>query len=103
MSNLPPILELENLSRSFEQRGKRVKAVDSVNLSVGDGEVVCLVGESGCGKTTTGKMIAGLIRPTGGSLRFRGKDIWAMNEAEFREYRMQVQLIHQDPYASLNP
>lgn len=103
MANLAPILELEDLSRSFDQRGKQVKAVDSINLSVADGEVVCLVGESGCGKTTTGKMIAGLIRPTGGTMRFRGKDIWKMNDTDFREYRMQVQLIHQDPYASLNP
>lgn len=98
-----PIIELVNLTREFEQRGKRVKAVDDVSLAVSEGEVVCLVGESGCGKTTTGKMIAGLIRPSHGEIRFSGQDIWRMNATEFKRYRLAVQLIHQDPYASLNP
>lgn len=100
---LQPVIELVNLSRTFEQRGRRVRAVDDVSLAVNEGEVVCLVGESGCGKTTTGKMIAGLIRPSGGEMRYGGHDIWRMGAAQFREYRMAVQLIHQDPYASLNP
>ena len=98
-----PILELTNLTRKFEQRGKVVTAVDNVSLSVTEGEVLCLVGESGCGKTTTGKMIAGLIRPTSGEIRYNGQNIWAMNSSEFKRYRMAVQIIHQDPYASLNP
>ena len=98
-----PILELTNLTRKFEQRGKVVTAVDSVSLSVTEGEVLCLVGESGCGKTTTGKMIAGLIHPTSGEIRYNGQNIWSMNEEEFKRYRLAVQIIHQDPYASLNP
>ena len=98
-----PIIELVNLSRTFEQRGRLVKAVDDVTLAVDEGEVVCLVGESGCGKTTTGRMIAGLIRPSGGEMRYTGEDIWRMDTGQFRKYRMAVQLIHQDPYASLNP
>ncbi|MCL5997580.1 MAG: ABC transporter ATP-binding protein [Chloroflexi bacterium] len=98
-----PVVELVHLSRTFEQRGMLVKAVDDVTLAVNEGEVVCLVGESGCGKTTTGKMIAGLIRPSGGEIRYNGQDIWRMDAAQFRKYRMAVQLIHQDPYASLNP
>jgi peptide/nickel transport system ATP-binding protein len=80
-----------------------VYAVDDVSLAIHDGEVVCLVGESGCGKTTTGKMAVGLLRPTGGEVRYRGKDIWHMSPDEFRQYRQAVQIIHQDPYSSLNP
>jgi peptide/nickel transport system ATP-binding protein len=99
----PPIIELKNLTREFEQRGKQVRAVDSVSLGVGAGEVLCLVGESGCGKTTTGKMIAGLIKPTGGEMRYHGQDIWKLNATDFKQYRLGVQIIHQDPYASLNP
>jgi oligopeptide/dipeptide ABC transporter ATP-binding protein len=98
-----PIIELAGVSRTFEQRRKIVKAVDNISFSVNEGDVICLVGESGCGKTTTGKMVAGLLHPSSGEVRFRGKDIWKMNKEEFREYRLAVQLIHQDPYASLNP
>lgn len=98
-----PLVELVNVSREFEQSGKRVKAVDSVSLAIDEGEVVCLVGESGCGKTTTGRMAAGLIKPTAGEVRFNGQHIWQMNAEQFKKYRLAVQLIHQDPYASLNP
>src|SRR5690349_5871283 len=101
--NKQPIVELVNLTRTFEQRGQRVKAVDNVSLTVDEGEVLCLVGESGCGKTTTGKIIAGLIHPSAGEMRYTGQDIWHMDASQFRKYRMAVQLIHQDPYASLNP
>jgi oligopeptide/dipeptide ABC transporter ATP-binding protein len=97
------MLELVNLERSFKVGRDKVLAVDGVNLSVNEGEVVCVVGESGCGKTTTGKMAVGLLRPTGGEVRFRGKDIWHMSPDEFRKYRQAVQIIHQDPYSSLNP
>jgi len=98
-----PIIELDHVSRVFEQRRRRVKAVDDVSLAIQEGEVVCLVGESGCGKTTTGKMIAGLIHPSAGEIRYAGRNIWTMGKAEFQRYRLAVQLIHQDPYASLNP
>lgn len=98
-----PLIELEGVSRTFRQSGCTVKAVDNLSLSIAEGEVVCLVGESGCGKTTTGKLIAGLLRPSSGQVRFLGKDIWNMNPAEFQKYRLATQIIHQDPYASLNP
>ncbi len=98
-----PIIELQHLSRSFEIKRQQIKAVDDVNLFLNEGEVVCLVGESGCGKTTTGKMIAKLLVPTGGRILFQGKDINQMNDEERRKHRMAVQMVHQDPYASLNP
>lgn len=97
------IMELVNLARSFKVGRQNVYAVDDVSLAINAGEVVCLVGESGCGKTTTGKMAVGLLRPTGGEVRFRGQDIWQMNADDFRKYRKAVQIIHQDPYSSLNP
>jgi len=98
-----PIVELVNVSRQFEQRRKLVTAVDNVSLAVAEGEVVCLVGESGCGKTTTGKMLAGLIPPSAGQIRYNGQSLSQMSAAEFQRYRLAVQIIHQDPYASLNP
>ncbi len=103
MSAGPPLIELVDLTREFEQRGQKVRAVDAISLAVAEGEVVCLVGESGCGKTTTGRLIAGLIRPSAGEMRFGGQDIWHMSAEGFMKYRLAVQLIHQDPYASLNP
>lgn len=96
------LISLAHVSRTFRQGNRIVKAVDNVSLDINEGEIVCLVGESGCGKTTTGKMIAGLLRPTGGEVLFEGKDIWAMGR-DFKRYRQAVQIIHQDPYASLNP
>jgi oligopeptide/dipeptide ABC transporter ATP-binding protein len=98
-----PILELANISQVFTSHKKPVRAVDGVSLSIGEGETICLVGESGCGKTTTGKIVAGLRRPTAGQVLFRGRDIWTLTGRDWEEYRSAVQLIHQDPYASLNP
>ncbi len=98
-----PIVDLVDISRTYTQRGKPVKAVDRVSLSVEQGDVLCLVGESGCGKTTTGKMVAGLVEPTAGHILYQGRDINKLTPEQFREYRMAVQIIHQDPYASLNP
>ncbi len=96
-------IELENVSRAFGKGDQRVLAVDSVALSIEKGEIRCLVGESGCGKSTTGKMIAGLLPPTSGRVLFEGKAIDRLNQEEYRRYRHAVQIIHQDPYASLNP
>lgn len=100
---MKPIIELQHLSRSFEINRKPIKAVDDVNLTLNEGEVVCLVGESGCGKTTTGKMIANLLAPTEGRILYLGKDINQMSDEERKRHRMAVQMVHQDPYASLNP
>jgi oligopeptide/dipeptide ABC transporter ATP-binding protein len=98
-----PLIELQDVSRVFDTPAGKVKAVDSVSLALGAGEILCLVGESGCGKTTTGKMLAGLVRPTSGRLLFEGHDVWSAKGADLAAFRRSVQLVHQDPYASLNP
>lgn len=98
-----PLLTLDSITVLFKTRRGHVRAVDDVSLSLAPGEVLCLVGESGCGKTTTGKVAAGLLRPTHGQVRFRGREIWQRDKAFFHQFRRAVQLIHQDPYASLNP
>ncbi len=99
-----PILELKNVSRAFQmRRNVFIKAVDDISLSVQEGEIVCLVGESGCGKTTTGRMMVGLLKPTTGQVLFRGRNVRDLTKEQHKEYRLGVQLVHQDPYASLNP
>ena len=98
-----PLIEVRGLGRSFGSRRRRIWAVDGVSFQVPKGEILCLVGESGCGKTTTGKLIAGLVRPTTGEILYEGQDIWGLDKQAFKRYRTGVQLIHQDPYASLNP
>ena len=98
-----PLITLRGVSQTFKSKKGSLKAVDDVDLSVGPGEVLCLVGESGCGKTTTARMAAGLAKPSHGSVEFEGRDIWSMSKREFAAYRKSVQYVHQDPYASLNP
>ena len=97
------LIELEGVTRSFATPLGEVKAVDSVSLAFDAGEVLCIVGESGCGKTTTGRLLAGLLRPTSGRLMFEGQDVWTIKGAALKRFRTAVQLVHQDPYASLNP
>ena len=91
------------LSSILGGKSKIVKAVDGVTLSIKEGEVVGLVGESGCGKTTTGMLLAGLYKPTSGRILYEGKNIQNMSKKEFRKFRREVQMIFQDPYESLNP
>jgi len=98
-----PLLQLVDVSQTFLSHNQPMRALDGVSLAIGEGETICLVGESGCGKTTTGKIAAGLRRPTAGQVLFRGRDIWSLKGRDWEEYRNAVQLIHQDPYASLNP
>jgi oligopeptide/dipeptide ABC transporter ATP-binding protein len=98
-----PLIELEGVTRTFKVPAGEVKAVDNVSLALGAGEILCLVGESGCGKTTTGKLLAGLLGPTSGRLLYRGRDVSAAKGRDFAEFRRSVQIVHQDPYASLNP
>lgn len=104
------LLEIHNLKKHFPvgdgllSRNKgSVKAVDGVNLTVNEGETLGLVGESGCGKSTLGRTILRLIEPTGGEVLFQGKNLLALSPRELREMRREMQIIFQDPYASLNP
>jgi oligopeptide/dipeptide ABC transporter ATP-binding protein len=104
------LLEIRNLKKHFPvgqalfSRNKDVvKAVDGVNLTVEQGETLGLVGESGCGKSTLGRAILRLIEPSDGEVYFEGKNLLAMSQRELRDMRRQMQIIFQDPYASLNP
>nr|WP_199174783.1 ABC transporter ATP-binding protein [Halegenticoccus soli] len=116
-----PLLRLDDVEVHFEgQRGvldrllrnpggKTVKAVDGVSLDIEEQDVVALVGESGCGKTTLGKTAVALQRPTGGAVTYRGQDIWDAKDGKgnveipYQEIRRSLQIIHQDPGSSLNP
>src|SRR6476659_1913161 len=104
-------LVLEGVSQYFD-RGKHlvtrqskgvVKAVDRVSLTVREGEILGIVGESGCGKTTLSRTIMQLLRPTAGHVYLEGKDLGALPHREIRRERINFQMIFQDPYASLNP
>lgn len=103
-----PLLEIRDVKKYFPVKkvhGKEitVKAVDSINLKINQGEIVGLVGESGCGKSTLGKSILKLHEITGGRILFHGEDITNYNERQMRPLREKIQIIFQDPYASLNP
>jgi oligopeptide/dipeptide ABC transporter ATP-binding protein len=104
------VLEAVNLSKHFQARRKifggstgTVRAVDDVSFAVDSGQTLGVVGESGCGKTTTAKLVLGLEEPSSGSIRFEGCDLLALDTAGRRHYRKSVQAVFQDPYASLNP
>lgn len=100
------LLELDSLTQVFRTRRGEVRAVEDVSLSLSEGEVLCLVGQSGSGKSTTAKIASGLLKPTEGSVRFDKGDIYAKghgNKQRFKSFRRAVQYVHQDPYASLNP
>jgi len=105
-----PLLQIKNLKTYFPIRNgffggitDYVKAVDNISFDIFAGETLGLVGESGCGKTTTGRTILRLNEPTSGQMLYKGKDIASFNEQELREFRKEVQIIFQDPYSSLNP
>ncbi|TKG65788.1 ABC transporter ATP-binding protein [Prauserella endophytica] len=104
-----PVLELVDLVAGYRSRhgllGRRneVRAVAGVSLSVSAGETVCLVGESGCGKSTVARAVVSLLRPFSGEVRFDGRNVTGLKGRELKNLRRQVQLVFQDPYASLNP
>jgi oligopeptide/dipeptide ABC transporter ATP-binding protein len=105
-----PLLRVANLVKHFPVRkgifGRRsgaVRAVDGIDFEVGEGETMALVGESGCGKSTTGRLVLRLIEPTSGAIDFEGCDLLALDPTELRARRRALQIIFQDPYTSLNP
>ncbi len=105
-----PVLEVEGLKKYFPiKKGVlsrtvgHVYAVDGVSFSIGAGETLGLVGESGCGKSTVGRSVLRLIDPTAGTVRLRGIDITQLSKKELRPYRREMQIIFQDPFSSLNP
>ncbi|MFM1651853.1 ABC transporter ATP-binding protein [Brevibacillus sp. B_LB10_24] len=104
-----PLLTVKSLKKHFPGKsgfwGNQgvVRAVDGVDLTVYPGETVSIVGESGCGKSTTGRCILRLLEPTEGEILFQGKDILKLNEEQMRTMRRNMQIVFQDPFASLNP
>ncbi len=110
LADAPDLLVVEQLTKWFPVRKGLfsrtvgyVKAVDGVSFTIRKGETLGLVGESGCGKTTTGRALLRLIEPTSGSVFFEGKDVLAMSKDEVRKLRKEIQIIFQDPFSSLNP
>jgi len=106
---MTPLLEVRELVKDFPGRvrlfrpGSVVRAVDGVSFSIAAGETFSLVGESGCGKTTTGRCVIRLIEPTSGEIQFKGEDLRALSHRDLRRARRNFQIVFQDPYSSLNP
>ena len=98
-----PILDVQHLKKYFRMGKKQLKAVDDVSFSVSEGEILGIVGESGCGKTTCGRTAIGLYSKTGGQSLYKGKDVHALRGAARKQFCCEVQTIFQDPYASLDP
>lgn len=98
-----PILQVKNLSKHFKVESGFLQAVDGLNFEIYKGETFGLVGESGCGKSTAGRTILRLYEPTAGEVLFEGQNIYELSPKEMKEHRKEMQMIFQDPYASLDP
>ncbi len=110
MPETTPVLEVKDLKKHFPVRKGvlrrtvgQVHAVDGISFSIGEGETLGLVGESGCGKSTAGRAVLRLIEPTSGKVAMTGRDITHLSKKELRPYRRQMQIVFQDPFSSLNP
>ncbi|CQR57540.1 ATP-binding cassette domain-containing protein [Paenibacillus sonchi] len=98
------LIEVEGLKKYFNVgKGKVLKAVDNINFTIREGETLGMVGESGCGKTTAGRTVLRLYEPTAGSVKYNGTDIYKLSAGKMKAMRRDMQMIFQDPYASLNP
>jgi oligopeptide/dipeptide ABC transporter ATP-binding protein len=110
MTSNTPVLEVTDLKKHFPvKKGLlrrtvgQVYAVDGVSFTIGEGETLGLVGESGCGKTTAGRAVLRLIEPTSGSVKVEGREITGLSKTDMRPYRREMQIVFQDPFSSLNP
>lgn len=97
------LIKIEGLSKSFGEGNEKVRVLKDINLEIGDGEILAVVGESGCGKTTLGKLIADVHKPTEGRILYKGVDINSLKRGDYKDFRMDVQMVHQDSFAALNP
>ncbi len=97
------LLSVDRVTHRYPTTASELPVLNNVSLDVEPGSVVAVVGESGCGKTTLGRIVVGLVKPMAGEVRYESKDIWALTKKDWDTYRRSVQVIHQDPYASLNP
>lgn len=97
------LLEVKNLKKYFQTPKGQLHAVDGINFTIEEGKTLGVVGESGCGKSTTGRVILRLLEATGGEVIFDGRDIQKLSKSEMAELRQEMQIIFQDPFASLNP
>ncbi|WP_317913841.1 ABC transporter ATP-binding protein [Carnobacterium maltaromaticum] len=103
MQEAEKILEIKGLYKSFKSNKEEVTILRNINLVVNEKESVAVIGESGCGKTTLGKVIVDIFQPTQGTVKYRGKDISKMTKKEYQAYRLKVQMVQQDSFAALNP
>ena len=100
---MEPLLSIQKLSVTFDTDEGVLKAVDDVSLDILRGEVLGLVGESGCGKTTTGRCVLRLVEPTAGEILYRGRAVTGVRGPGLKPFRREMQIVFQDPFSSLNP